>query len=122
MKHQTKNEHVPMDKETANYIIKYYPKLLNPAEAMAIRHYSSTFKMKGAPNREAIFLEKGWLTNDPDVLDLLKDGYDTFELRTATRMLSEHADQICINKCPKCGRLARTPEAKQCRCGHTWRI
>lgn len=36
----------------------------------------------------------------------------------AERIHSEH--EIVFNKCPVCGTLARTPKAKQAKCGHRW--
>jgi rubrerythrin len=66
-------------------------------------------------------LEKKWLSDDPGVLELLKDGNEIFELRTAERIFAEHYEELDLNKCPICGNLARTPTAKQCRyCGHDW--
>lgn len=68
-----------------------------------------------------MYKERGWLTNDPEVLDLLKDGYDSFELTIAKRIMDESGDKVYLNTCPKCDRLTRTPQARQCRhCGHNW--
>lgn len=65
--------------------------------------------------------EKGWLSNNEDVLDLLKDGIDKFRENTAKRIFSEHPEVLNFNYCSECGELARTPFAKQCRsCGHDW--
>jgi hypothetical protein len=61
------------------------------------------------------------LSNDAHVLRLASDGYDSFVARTAARILSDHGYEVSFNLCPKCGKLARTPTAKQCRfCGHGW--
>ena len=39
----------------------------------------------------------------------------------AQYLMEHHSSEIYINNCPKCGKLARTPRAKQCRhCGHDW--
>ena len=115
-----------MDKETARYIINYFSHLLSSAERMAIKHTTSTYKMAHStvenPNLTKFFQEKGWLTSDQSVLDLLKDGYDNFELKVADRILSENPDKVFLNNCPKCLKLARTPRASQCRhCGYSWR-
>src|SRR5690606_10209891 len=68
-----------------------------------------------------MYKEKGWLTDDPKVLELLKDGYDKFELTTAQRIMDESGEQVFLNTCPACDRLTRTPQARQCRhCGHNW--
>jgi len=61
-------------------------------------------------------------TTDPKVLELLKDGYDEFnKKRVVERIYKEHFDELDLNRCPKCNRIARTPKAKQCRyCKHDW--
>lgn len=92
---------------------------------MAIKHSTSTYKFEHSTpdntNMTRIYQEKGWLTSDQTVLDLLKDGYDKFELNVANRILSQSSYKIFFNNCSKCNKLARTPYARQCRhCGHTW--
>ena len=114
-----------MDKETAEYIINYFSNLLTSAERMAIKHTSSTYKLEDSTsdntNLTKVYRENGWLTSDQLVLDLLKDGYDNFELNAATRIISQNPDKIFFNNCTKCNHLARTPYARQCRhCGHSW--
>lgn len=114
-----------MDNETAKYIINYFSKLLTDAERMAIKHTTSTYKLECSTsdnsNLTRVYREKGWLTSDQSVLDLLKDGYEKFELNVANRILSRNSEKVFLNNCPKCNRLARTPYAKQCRhCGHSW--
>lgn len=114
-----------MDKETAGYIINYFSNLLTSAERMAITHTTSTYKLENSTsdntNLTRVYREKGWLTSDQSVLDLLKDGYDNFELNVATRIVNQNPDKVFFNNCPKCNKLARTPYAKQCRhCGYDW--
>ena len=54
-------------------------------------------------------------------LELLNDGEEQFKINVAKRILSEHRTNPLFNYCPKCGKLARTPQAKQCRfCKHNW--
>jgi hypothetical protein len=114
-----------MDKQTAKYIIDYFPGLLTAAERIAFKHASTTYKLEHSTstntNRTEVYLKMGWLTSDQSVLDLLKDGYDNFELNVAERIIRQEADKVFFNYCPKCNKLARTPFAKQCRfCGHSW--
>lgn len=114
-----------MDEETSKYIIHYFSQLLTADEKMAIRYTNSMFKLQHSSseniNWERIYREKGWLSDDPSVLDLLKDGYDNFEKMVASRILAQNPDKVFFNNCPKCNKLARTPNAKQCRhCGHNW--
>ncbi|WP_206075179.1 hypothetical protein [Mangrovimonas spongiae] len=112
-----------MNNETARYIIIHFPNLLTERERIAIRHQNTLSKLadKQDPRRIEIYKGKGWLTDDPEVLELLKDGYNKFELATAQRIMDESSDQVFLNTCPKCNRLTRTPQARQCRhCGHNW--
>jgi hypothetical protein len=60
--------------------------------------------------------------NKPGVSEALKMGDSAFMRRIRKRILVEHSDQIDLNRCPKCGRILRTPRAKLCPwCYHNWR-
>jgi hypothetical protein len=114
-----------MDNEKAKYIIKHFSSLLTGAERMAIKHTIATYKLPHSnsdhSNVSKIYKEKSWVTSDQGVLDLLKGGYDNFELNVANRIITQNSDKIFFNQCPKCNKLARTPSARQCRhCGHSW--
>lgn len=114
-----------VDRETAEYIINYFSNLLTSEERMAIKHTNSTYKLEHSTadntNLTRIYREKGWLTSDQSVLDLLKYGYDNFKLNAANRIIRQSLDKVFFNNCPKCNKLARTPYARQCRhCGHSW--
>ncbi|MCB0495870.1 MAG: hypothetical protein KDC79_07020 [Cyclobacteriaceae bacterium] len=112
-----------MNQETARYIINYFSRYMTKDESLAWRHYSSTIKLadNDNPALTKMYYKKGWLSDDPKILNLLKDGYDEFEKNTADRILKENEKEIYLNKCPKCSRLARTPKARQCRhCGYNW--
>ncbi|GAB4056504.1 hypothetical protein [Spirosoma litoris] len=119
-----------MDKETVSYIINYYSHLLNTKEKLVLRHQQSLYKLDNSDGREteeqnqrrkAMYVSRGWLSTDKDVLDLLKDGYEAFEVKVAAKLLAEFPEKVFLNNCPNCGRLARTPLARQCRfCGYDW--
>lgn len=113
-----------MDIETAKYIITYFSNLLSQEESIAIKHTNSCF-IKGDdfenPIIKSLYLKHGWLTKDQKVLHLLLNGYDNFQIQTAKRILEQNPDKVFFNNCTKCGKLARTPFAKQCRfCGYSW--
>jgi hypothetical protein len=60
-------------------------------------------------------------SNDLEALQLASDGIAAFMVRTVQRILGEHGNEIIFNHCPRCGALARTPKARQCRfCRHDW--
>jgi hypothetical protein len=66
--------------------------------------------------------ESGVLSDDANVLHLAEGGFEGFIQRTSARILDESRHLIFFNRCPKCGGLARTPTARQCRyCAHEWR-
>ena len=116
---------VIMNKETARYIIIIFPNLLTANEKIALRHARSLEKLGDADVENSsyanFFRRNGSLTDDPAVLDLLKDGYDVFEQRVCDRIMAECPEKVFLNHCPRCQRLSRTPYARQCRhCGHDW--
>lgn len=116
-----------MDLETAIYINAYYNNLLTDKEKLANRHLSSTIKLECAntiSNLEKstkLYRKIGWLKENEDALILTRLGEEGFKIKVAERIFSEHKDKIFMNYCPQCGRLARTPFARQCRhCGCDW--
>lgn len=112
-----------MDQETARYLRTCYQNLFTPVERGALNHaiYSAKLEAYGRDRWEKIYLEKGFISDDPAVLALLTDGFEVFERNAADRILSVHGHRIYLNRCRKCDRLARTPKAKQCRyCGYRW--
>lgn len=118
-----------MDTEKAKYLLRYYGHLLTMQERLAQRHLMGTDKAThgrtdlAAQNevRNSTHHARVLLSNDPGVLKLTSDGLDTFMLRTAQRIVDEHAGAVVFNYCPKCGALAKTPKAQQCRfCHHDW--
>jgi hypothetical protein len=109
--------------EKANYIIAYYPGLMTLPEHKALRHHVSTLKLEDAKNVRLtrMYLKTGWLSDDPMILNYLSEGYIQFVLNVAARILKETPGKVFFNLCPQCGKLARTPQARQCRfCGEDW--
>jgi hypothetical protein len=65
--------------------------------------------------------EKGWISKEPAILDMIADGYQPFKRRVVERIWREHANVLSLNLCPKCYKITRTPEARQCQfCFHSW--
>lgn len=114
--------------EAAHYVIGFYGSLMTDVERRAQRHLSAT--MKATLGRSDVAAQKDaqrsrihskFLSEDPNVLRLAADGYEAFAQRTAARILQECGAEVRFNRCPRCGELARTPTAKQCRhCHHDW--
>ena len=111
----------------AAYIMNYQSDFLTELERRAFNHLVAQFK---EVNRfELVGQEEGrssrfysqHISDDPSVLHLASDGHRAFYLRTAERIFREHADKLSFNCCPRCGEVARTPTARQCRyCFHDW--
>jgi hypothetical protein len=109
--------------ETAEYIIMHYSNLLSLLEKAALRHHRSKLKLEKAENDKVadLYYKKGWLSENPKVLNYLSNGYVSFVIGCAERILQEASNKVILNHCPNCQRLARTPFAKQCRhCHHNW--
>ena len=119
-----------MDVEKARYVLRYYGQLMTPPERLAHRHLMGTDKVTrgrtdAAAQREVANsshpVARDLLSNDPQVLQLASEGIDVFMVRTAQRILDKHSDEMVFNYCPRCGALAKTPKARQCRvCHHDW--
>ena len=111
------------------YILRYYSRFMNQKEHLAFRHLAAT--VKATHGRSDVIAQqetrsskahlRKLLSEDPEVLRLASDGMEAFVQQTVTRILAEHGDEIVLNRCPRCGALARTPTARQCRsCHHDW--
>ena len=111
-----------MDKELIDYLITHYSNLLSLEELAAQKHHLASLKSDYAknPKLKEIILNR-WGAKDSASLSLLDNGYEEFKRLAAEKIIREQSDKININNCPNCGRLARTPFAKQCRhCGKSW--
>lgn len=116
-----------IDKETIDYIFNHYAGLFNLEEKAALKHLFSLVKLdvddtdETMDSRVKAYRERGWLSSRKEILNMIKDGEEAFRQRVANRVLHEQSDQIYFNYCKSCGRLARTPLARQCRyCGLNW--
>jgi hypothetical protein len=116
-----------MEADVAEYLIKYYSFLLTDTERLALKHLQHNEKLLANEDTESrermreMYLRMGWLTSDARVLTLLQDGQEMFIQRAAQRIYAENGGEQLLNTCPACNRLARTPQARQCRyCNFDW--
>lgn len=110
-----------MDQETVKYIIRYFGHLMTDDERAALKYHMYMYKSSDNEKMREIMKERGWIKQTPETDHLLQNGYEEFEMNTARRILKEIPEKIFFNNCPDCGKLARTPSAKQCRyCGLNW--
>ena len=113
-----------MEPELADYIFNYCYQFYNDKERKAVNHNLWIVKFTPFKDREYPTIkemEQRLKSDDPEVLDLLKNGYRSFIMNTSERIYRDHQHELELNVCPKCKGIARTPQAKQCRfCGHDW--
>jgi hypothetical protein len=118
-----------MDTVKARYVLRYYRYLLTSQERLAHGHLVDTAKAMHGRSDWAAQIEARTkpshlhphLSNDPEVLNLTRKGWNVFVEQTAQRILNEHGAKIRFNYCCRCGELARTPKARQCRlCRYDW--
>jgi len=114
-----------VNEEHINYIFKYCSQFFTELEGKVLRNLQQGIQFKEDIDKSDPMtrarLKKGWISEDPNVFDLLKDGEHAFRKRTSKRILKEHKKEIKLNICPICNRLARTPKARQCRhCEYKW--
>jgi len=106
------------DEHLTWYVITYYCRLMTETEWLATYHFLAEENAKH-PNPPKKFDDMK--TSDPAALSRLADGVAVFWRRVRDRILSDHADQVVLNYCPRCGGLAKTPTAQQCQwCFHDW--
>jgi hypothetical protein len=103
-------------------VTEHYAHLFTAVERAAWRHASTVYKGTGdraGPAAEAEMRAEGGprargLSDDPEVLALTAGGMAGFRARAAARILREHAAEVFLNTCPRCGGLCRTPRARLC--------
>jgi len=106
------------------YVWKHYRHLMTPLEKRVCLYFVPI--ISGSDNEmlrrcyEYCESEHGHV-EDQDVLDAFKSDRKGFDLRVRQRIMQECADEVFINRCPKCSRIVRSPLARQCPwCKHDW--
>jgi hypothetical protein len=110
-----------MTSEEIDYIVTHLTHLISEPERIALKHHFYADHIKESDLRKRWYLERKMITEDPEILKLLDDGYEQLRLRAAENVLKNHPGTVLFNRCEICGKPARTPLARQCRfCGHDW--
>lgn len=78
-----------MDRETINYVIRYFRELLTEDEASALNHHMYTLKSAENTSLRNKMIELGWINSDPEITRLLELGYEVFEQNVVTRIMIE---------------------------------
>ncbi|MEM6686540.1 MAG: hypothetical protein AAF617_12225 [Bacteroidota bacterium] len=111
-----------MKNEVKNYFIYQCYEWRTKEENIALKRLNltesgekSTRKMAKTSKK----MESWYRFKDEYVNSLVALGMERLKEKIALRLLKEYPE--LLNFCPKCGKLTRTPRARQCRyCSHTW--
>jgi hypothetical protein len=109
-------------RELTHYVWAHCQGLMTPFERYV--GYVNIVRAKAARSKSERMRE--WLHpkcafGEPQIEAALADGPEAFCRRVRDRLLAEQADALFINRCPACGRIVRTPLARQCFwCGFDW--
>jgi hypothetical protein len=110
------------EQQAADFIAHHYQSLMTEPEWLAVRALIVEAQAQVATEGMARLLRERYQPTDiPLVRDALQQGWDLFVPRVAARILREASDAVDLNRCPDCGRIPRTPRARQCPwCFHSW--
>jgi hypothetical protein len=109
--------------ELIDHIINYFGRYFLEKEIKANDHFFALGKSNNGANTPMFkyLQERGKVSSDEKVLAMIENGFEKFKLDVATRIYNDNKEQLELNLCPVCGKIARTPYAKQCRfCFHDW--
>ena len=110
------------DCELTDYVWHNYSHLLTRQESRVWKAVIIEQKAEATSQKMARFLRERWGgINDPDVADALRNGFEAYRRAVRERILSQHSDEVAINRCARCSRIVARPKSKQCLwCGHDW--
>lgn len=111
------------DRELTRYVWDHYQRLMTEFECCVGRAIIGRAKAAASESEQmAEALNRVWgAVNDSEVEAALAEGPEEFRRRVRDRLLSECAADVFVNRCPNCGRVVRTPQARQCFwCGFDW--
>ena len=103
------------------YVWKHCHTYMTNLERHGLKAVHAREKAAAAENERLrrMILEKWGGGADLQVTEALSRGEESFKRAVCDRVLRDHPE--VINRCPNCGRVARTPKARQCRwCLHDW--
>jgi hypothetical protein len=107
--------------ELTRYVFHNYSALMTLAENQAYKALVLERKAERSSEDMKRHLRLLFSSTEPDVVALLDRGAREFLVATRDRILRDHRSEVFLNRCPKCGALARTPKACLCpSCKHTW--
>jgi hypothetical protein len=73
------------------------------------------------PEVKSFFIDGKIIKSEKDLDLLMQRGMDGFKRELVSRIWVNYDGDLGLNCCPQCGKVARTPWAKQCRfCFYKW--
>lgn len=112
-----------MNKELKTYLLEQCRDWMLKEEIKALRRSTLTEHGKTTTTKNALAdkkIELFYGYSDEKTNKLVELGKEGLENTIANRILTDHRNEV-LNYCQKCGELARTPKARQCRyCGNKW--
>lgn len=109
-----------IDFETTHYVLEYFQHLMTDEEREAVNSFDFTIATPG--KSELMIFTPGLSEPSESTKKFYSIGRRNFRDQIKERLLLEHRAEIYANACPKCGKLPKTPKAKQClSCSHSWR-
>ena len=110
------------DLELTRYVWDHYAPLMTEFELRAGQAILGRLKATHAEAPPSHPLWTRWgAAGDPAIEAALADGPEAYRRRVRIRVLAESGGEVFVNRCPSCGRVVRTPNARQCLwCGHDW--
>lgn len=113
-------DNVALYPELIDYIYYHCAHFQTPEEALGVKTYMHDGPGITGRLRE-IYVRKGWISDENEVKELLRKGFEKFKQDIAIRIFENHKEELDLNLCPKCLKITRTPSAKQCMfCHHDW--
>ena len=108
--------------ELVDYIYDYADKFKTEKEHIA--HRMLIYARKGMSASTLNRMKGlGWYDDGEEIKAMVAGGYEVFKRKVVERIYREHRHELNLNCCPKCGKITRTPWAKQCRfCFHQWHL
>lgn len=109
--------------ELKDYIFSYCGKYFWQNEIKADRHLHTLAKSKNGVNvtMYKFFMKDENVLDNKEIRELVSGGFEAFKEKVVVRIWKEHKDELELNLCPRCNKIARTPWASQCRfCFFDW--
>src|SRR5688572_3861081 len=103
--------------ELIDYLFSYCGKYFWQGEIKAHMHLHALAKSNNGVNvaMYKFFMKEENVLDNKEIKDLVNGGFAAFKMKVVARIWNKHRDELELNLCPKCSKIARTPRVKQCQ-------